>query len=84
MIQRCYNSKCSSFHNYGGRGILVCDTWRKSFQSFFADMGSRPSPEHSLDRIDNMGNYTPSNCKWSTKSEQAKNRRRLHPKSIQI
>lgn len=82
MIQRCHNPNAQAYHNYGKRGVKVCDVWRTSFVEFIQYIGNRPSPKHSLDRIDNNGNYEPGNCKWSTKSDQAKNRRRIHPKSI--
>lgn len=74
MIQRCTNAKEWAFQYYGGRGITVCDRWRK-FENFYADMGPRPSKELSLDRIDPNGNYEKSNCRWATKSEQSYNRR---------
>jgi len=73
MKARCYNPKYNQFHCYGGRGIIVCDRWLNSFQSFYSDMGKRPSPKHSIDRINNDGNYEPDNCKWSTPREQANN-----------
>lgn len=75
MIQRCSNPKDSRYYSHGGRGIKVCDEWRASFENFYKDMGDRPSDKHSLDRIDNDGNYEPTNCKWSTQSEQNFNKR---------
>jgi hypothetical protein len=77
MKERCYYSRAECFENYGGRGIRVCDRWRNSFHAFYEDMGPRPSKMHSLDRIDNDGDYAPGNVRWATSATQASNRRGL-------
>jgi hypothetical protein len=76
MQQRCYNKNYPGFHNYGGRGIRVFGEWRRSFLKFFAYIGKRPSPQHSVDRINNERGYRPGNVRWATKLEQQQNMRK--------
>ena len=77
---RCFNPKNPVYQYYGGRGIIVCERWRFSFENFFEDMGQRPSLDFSLDRIDPNGNYEPGNCRWATMKEQQNNKRRSGPR----
>ena len=72
---RCYNVNCSEYPNYGARGIVMCDEWINSFEAFFAEVGERPSALHSIDRIDNNGNYEPGNVRWATQTVQNRNKR---------
>lgn len=73
IIQRCYNPNRGVFSHYGGRGIKVCERWL-SFANFFADMGPKPSPDHSIDRYpDQNGDYEPTNCRWATQKQQMRN-----------
>jgi hypothetical protein len=74
MISRCQDSRRADWARYGGRGVTVCQRWRDSFPAFYEDMGPRPTPAHSIDRINNDGNYEPGNCHWATIAEQASNK----------
>lgn len=75
MIKRCHDADHIAYHNYGGRGIAVCERWRASFDAFLEDMGPRPSRGHSIERIDNDKGYSPKNCAWVTRSAQNLNKR---------
>lgn len=75
-IKRCENPAHAAFKNYGARGIRMCDEWRHDFAAFLAHVGSRPTPQHSIDRINNDRGYEPGNCRWATKSEQRRNQRK--------
>ena len=75
MKGRCYAATNSRYADYGGRGIAVCKAWREDVRAFINDMGERPSPQHSIDRIDNDWYYEPGNCRWATTTEQRRNTR---------
>lgn len=75
IIQRCENPNHTHYELYGGRGIRMCQSWRDDFTTFAADLGERPSMQHSIDRIDVDGNYEPANCRWAKSVEQGSNRR---------
>jgi hypothetical protein len=78
MISRCSNPRNNSHYVYGARGVAVCARWRDSFEAFFADMGRRPTPCHSIERLDNDVDYQPGNCVWATDKEQSRNKRNNH------
>lgn len=83
MKNRCYNTQDRQYSYWGGRGIRICDEWQE-YEQFLRDMGRRPSPTHSLDRIDVNGHYTPENCRWATKKEQSNNRRPCYIKADEL
>jgi hypothetical protein len=76
MVRRCTNPRDHRFPYYGGRGSGVSARWRHDFMAFFADLGPRPSPGHSIDRLDNARGYEPGNCRWATRSQQQRNKPR--------
>ncbi len=84
LMQRCYNTNNDRYKNYGGRGITVCDLWRESFENFLADMQKNWEKGLTIDRIDNDGNYEPSNCRWATKQIQNQNQSntKLNPEIV--
>lgn len=73
MIYRCYDQNNIAYKRYGAMGVTVCSSWLESFENFLADMGEQPTPQHSIDRINNKGNYEPSNCRWATSKQQTRN-----------
>ncbi len=75
MIQRCHNPNNKDYEHYGGRGIVVCDMWRNSFEAFYMTIGGKPGAEYTIERIDTDGDYTPGNVKWATRQEQVLNQR---------
>jgi hypothetical protein len=75
MKQRCNNAKCPAYRYYGAKGVKVCQAWEDSFEQFALDMGQQPTPESQIDRIDTTGNYEPSNCRWVSPLENARNKR---------
>ena len=75
MKARCTWEKHKSWKYYGGRGIKICERWLHSFEAFLQDMGEKPGPEFSIDRIDTNGDYEPKNCRWADKITQTRNRR---------
>lgn len=83
MINRCTRATFVQFRDYGGRGITICERWLHSFEAFLADMGE-PPVKHTLDRIDNDGNYEPDNCRWATRTVQRSNQRKRRSRDALI
>jgi hypothetical protein len=75
MRDRCLTKTCNGYHNYGGRGISICDRWLHSFENFLEDMGPKPASDYEIDRIDVNGNYEPTNCRWLSRKDNQRNKR---------
>jgi hypothetical protein len=82
MKGRCFDPNNISYKNYGARGVTVCDQWLNDYPAFLKEIGRRPSKNHSVDRINNNGNYEPGNVRWATRKEQRRNSDRIHPVTI--
>lgn len=84
MIQRCTNSNADNFERYGAKGVKGCQRWLGSFVDFLADMGTKPTPRHTIDRINNDKGYEPGNCRWATRLQQAKNKKKKRHRSLEL